>query len=176
MFIECCSNTVDNIQFWVTQYIYTIRLSVAGGVSPRGPESRHCRDGCHRAVRRQHLWRGENSLHLYYTAAARRGTWGTWRNYCDMMHPSACCQRRGGARWREPVSRPFSASIKGKKASRGRTNWASYILLPNQCVHWLGTFSEQHLALTVELLFTYSIGQKWLYLLQKVLKSRYGFP
>jgi hypothetical protein len=28
---------------------------------------------------------------------------------------------------------------------------------------------------TVEPLFTYSIGQKWLYLLQKVLKSRYGF-
>jgi hypothetical protein len=29
---------------------------------------------------------------------------------------------------------------------------------------------------TVEPLFTYSIGQKWLYLLRKVLKSRYGFP
>jgi hypothetical protein len=28
----------------------------------------------------------------------------------------------------------------------------------------------------VEPLFTYSIGQKWLYLLQKVLKSWYGFP
>jgi hypothetical protein len=29
---------------------------------------------------------------------------------------------------------------------------------------------------TVKPLFTYSIGQKWLYLLQKILKSRYGFP
>jgi hypothetical protein len=29
---------------------------------------------------------------------------------------------------------------------------------------------------TVEPLFTYSIGQKWLYLLQKVLKMRCGFP
>jgi hypothetical protein len=29
---------------------------------------------------------------------------------------------------------------------------------------------------TVEPLFSYSIGQKWLYLLQKVLKLRYGFP
>jgi MFS family permease len=28
----------------------------------------------------------------------------------------------------------------------------------------------------VEPLFTYSIGQKWLYLLQEVLKSRYGVP
>ncbi len=31
-------------------------------------------------------------------------------------------------------------------------------------------------AVIVEPLFTYSIGQKWLYLLQKVLKSSYGFP
>ncbi len=29
---------------------------------------------------------------------------------------------------------------------------------------------------TVEPLFTYSIGQRWLYLLRKVIKSRYGFP
>jgi hypothetical protein len=29
---------------------------------------------------------------------------------------------------------------------------------------------------TVKPLFTYSIGQKWLYLLRKVLKLRYGFP
>jgi hypothetical protein len=29
---------------------------------------------------------------------------------------------------------------------------------------------------TVEPLLTYSIGQKWFYLLQKVLESTYGFP
>jgi hypothetical protein len=29
---------------------------------------------------------------------------------------------------------------------------------------------------TVKPLFTYSIGQKWLYILQKVLKLKYGFP
>ncbi len=29
---------------------------------------------------------------------------------------------------------------------------------------------------TVKPLFTYSIGQKWLYVLQKVLNMRYGFP
>jgi hypothetical protein len=28
----------------------------------------------------------------------------------------------------------------------------------------------------LNLLFTYSIGQKWLYLLRKVPKLRYGFP
>ncbi len=36
--------------------------------------------------------------------------------------------------------------------------------------------ASQGTAGTVKPLFTYSIGQKWLYLLQKVLKSRHGFP
>jgi hypothetical protein len=35
---------------------------------------------------------------------------------------------------------------------------------------------EPIFASTVEPLFMFSIGQKWLYLLRKVLKSRYGFP
>ncbi len=39
-----------------------------------------------------------------------------------------------------------------------------------------GIFSSRSDYCTVEPLFTYLIGQKWLYLLKKVLKLRYGFP
>ncbi len=43
-------------------------------------------------------------------------------------------------------------------------------------VHALSAMLHVSRQSTVEPLFTYSIGQKWLYLLQKVLKMRCGFP
>ncbi len=48
--------------------------------------------------------------------------------------------------------------------------WVSYIYF------YTLTLLRVLIRITVKPRFMYSIGQKWLYLLRKVLKSRYGFP